>query len=31
MDGGKANLNGGKNVEVGSGHGKAKVSRHTAC
>jgi len=24
-------MNGGKNVEKGSGHGMAKASRHTAC
>ena len=28
---GKANLNGGKNVDVGSGHGRQRVNRHTAC
>ena len=31
MNRGKAKLNGGKNVEKGSGHDMAKLSRHTAC
>ena len=28
---GQSKMYGGKNVEVGSGHGMAKASRHTAC
>ena len=27
----QSKLTGGKNVDVGSGHGMAKASRHTAC
>ena len=28
---GQSKMNGGKNVEEGSGHGMAKASRHKAC
>ena len=31
MNRGQSKMNGGKNVEKGSGHGMAKASRHTAC
>ena len=30
MNRGQSKMNGGKNVEKGSGHGMAKASRHTA-